>query len=384
MIGNSIFRNMTVKRRLVGLAIGAFGLTAAVACTGIEGLDAQAAEAIVQNVDSLSGEVTVEFKDGTTTTFNLADIDMETLSQLIGDASLQAGDAIEVELDGSNSVSAVTPQVANVEAMIVEVDTTANTMLVEASNGVQLLLTLTAQTKVELDDDEYGTVQGLLADMLVKVKYDTNTDEALKIEHDAHDEDDDEHEVKGVITAINADDHTVTVEDLNGVIETYAVLSDTEIKVHGHAQFADLEVGMLVKIEFELDSGAMSLREIEVKTEDDDNDDYMRGDEEDQHELKGTITAIDPDAHSITVEGLNGIEETYTANSSTEIEIGDDASFSDLEVGMQVKIEFETGSLVLEEVEVRTEDDDDDDHDDDEDEDDDHDEEDEDDDDDDD
>lgn len=343
MIGNTIFQKTRVKRSLLRLAVGLFGLTAAVACTGLGGLDSATAQAIVQNVDSLSGEVTVQFKDGTTTTFNLADVDVDTLSQLIGDASLQAGDAIEVELDASNRVSAVTPHIANVHAMIVEVDTGASTLLLEAQNGVQLLLTLTVQTKIELDDHEQGTIQGLSAGMLVKVKYDTNTDEALKIKHDVDDEGD-ELEVKGVITALSADDHTITVEDENGVAETYTVHSDTEIKIRGHAPFSELEVGMLVKLEFDLESKALT--EIEVKHEDDDVD---------QHELKGLITAIDLDGSTITVED-DGVEETYKVHSGTEIEIHGHAAFSDLEVGMRVKIQFETDSLALNEIKVRTED----------------------------
>lgn len=351
MIGNSIFHRTRAKRSLLGLAVGLFGITAAVACTGLETLDAAAAEAIVQNVDSLSGEVTVQFKDGTTTTFNIDEVDVETLSQLIGDASLQAGDAIEVELDASNRVSAVTPHIANVHAMIVELDIDANTMLIEARNGVQLLLTLTAQTKVELDDHEQGSINNLLPGMLLKVKYDTNTDEALKIKHEVDDEDDDEHEIKGVITAIGTEENTITV-DAAGDIQTYTVLSDTEIKIDSRALFGDLEVGMLVKLEF--DSASEALREIEVKLGDDD-DDHGHGhdDVDDEGELKGTITAIDPDSLSITIEHLNGIVEIYTANSDTEIEIGSDVTFGDLEVGMQVKIHFDAKSLLLREVEAR-------------------------------
>lgn len=350
-MGISIFHRFNARRSLLGLAVGMFGLTAAVACTGLEGLDAAAAEAIIQNVDSLSGEVTVEFKDGTTATFNLKDVDVEALSQLIGDASLQVGDEIEVELDASNRVSAVTPHIANIHAMIVEVDTDANTMLIEAQNGVQLLLTLTAETKVDLDDHEQGTVQQLLAGMIVKVKFDTETDEALKIKNDADDDDDDENEIKGVITAISAEDHTISIEGENGIVETYTVLSDTEIKIHGRAPFGELEVGMLVELEFD---DELALSEIEVKLDDDDEGRGSDDDDGDQHELKGVITAIDPDTQSITVESLEGVVETYSVNSETEIEIRGDVPFVELEVGMQVKIQFETDSLVLNEVKVRT------------------------------
>ncbi len=350
MPGNAILNRFSVRRSLLGLVVGVFGIASAVSCASLADLDPVAAEAIIQNVDSLSGEVTVQFKDGTTTTFNLEDVDIEALSQLIGDASLQAGDEIEVELDSSSNVKAVTPHTANLKAMIVEVDTDADTMTVEAFNGVQLELTFTVDTRIQLDDDVRGTVADLAPGILVKVKYDTETNEALKIKH----EDDDDNEEKGAITAINADDHTITVEGVNGVVETYIVLPHTEIEVDGRAAFSELQVGMLVELEF--DAATLELDEVEVKLDD---DDHSRGDDDDEHELKGTITGVDVDAGTITVESLNGITETYTVHSDTEIEIGDDASLSDLEVGMQVEIEFDGETLALSEVEVRMEDDED-------------------------
>lgn len=352
MFTNAIFTKANARRKLLGLAIGVFGISAAVACTGLEGIDQAAAQAIVQNVDSLSGEVTVQFKDGTTTTFNLADVDVAALSQLIGDASMQAGDEIEIELDSSNNVKAVTPHTANLEATIVAVDADANTMTIEAANGVQIVLTLTVDTRIELDEHEGGTVSDLAPGMLLKVKYDTDTNEALKIKHDVDDENDDENEVKGVITAINADDHTITV-DADGVVETYTVLADTEIKVNRRAPFSELQVGMLVQLEF--DSATLELTEVKVK-QDNEGDEHGRGndDDDDEGELKGTVTAIDTDAGSITVEGEDGVVETYVVHSDTEFENG---ALGDVTVGTQVKIEFDAETLALSKVEVKSDDD---------------------------
>ncbi len=372
MIGISIFHSVSARRRLLGLAIGAFGLTAAVGCTGLEALDAEAAQAVVQNIDSLSGEVTVEFKDGTTTTFNLADVDIEALGQLIDGVALEAGDEVEVELDSSKRVRALTPHATNVLGVIRNVDTDANTLTIQAAYGAELVVTLTARTRFDLDDDSHGTVTGLAPGMAVTVKYDTGTNEALRIRHEHRNRDNDEDELKGVITALDPDAQSITVETQNGVSETYTVQSYTEIEIHDDAAFGDLEVGMLVKIEFDQDT--LALYEVHVKVDDDDDDDHGRGHDEhdgDDHdrggddadgpvgELHGRILAVHPDANSITVEHENGIEETYTALTDTEIVIGEPATFGDLEAGQLVRIWFDRETLELILMHVRVEDDDD-------------------------
>ena len=97
------------RKRMLGIVVGLMAIWATVACADLQDIDAAVVQGILQNVDSISGEVTVQFKDGTTMTFNLEDVDIEALQAIAGSAVLQPGDEVELTLDEDDSVTTLAP-----------------------------------------------------------------------------------------------------------------------------------------------------------------------------------------------------------------------------------------------------------------------------------
>ena len=273
------------------MLVGLIGLIAVTGCAELGALDAATLKGVLQEVDTVSGEVTVQLKDGTTTTFNLEDVDIQALSNIIGQASLQVGDEVSLNVSASNEVQSVATTRAKLEGAVTSVDREAHQLTVEAASGVSLTVQLTLQTRIEFErGGGNATVDDLVPGTLVEVRYDTSNNEAIKVEiendhsghgrsgedreseeHGRNHEDGDEDEIEGIIRAIDDVLHTVTVEHENGTEATYTVVSDSELDIDGSASFAELTVGMNVEIEF--DPETLEIEELEVKDEDDEDDD---------------------------------------------------------------------------------------------------------------
>ncbi|MEK9659112.1 MAG: hypothetical protein VW450_04120 [Chloroflexota bacterium] len=56
-------------------------------------------QGILQNVDSISGVATFQLKDGSTIPVDLAQVDLATVGNIIGAASLDAGDEVTLDVD---------------------------------------------------------------------------------------------------------------------------------------------------------------------------------------------------------------------------------------------------------------------------------------------
>jgi hypothetical protein len=64
----------------------------------------QSIEGTLQNIDSVSGNVTVKLKDGSTNTFNFTDVNVETIRQALGSASLEIGDQVTIKVHKNGDV----------------------------------------------------------------------------------------------------------------------------------------------------------------------------------------------------------------------------------------------------------------------------------------
>jgi biopolymer transport protein ExbD len=104
-------------------------------------------EGILQNVDSISGEVTVKLKDGGTVTFNLKDVNVETLRKAIGNASLEAGSPVTLETDKGKKVKTVKARHVEVEGIIKSVNEDVNkdkkTVTIASEKGGEITLEVT-------------------------------------------------------------------------------------------------------------------------------------------------------------------------------------------------------------------------------------------------
>jgi Cu/Ag efflux protein CusF len=165
-----------------------------------------------------------------------------------------------------------------------------------------------------------------------------NENEAEDIESEGTEES----EVRGTITAVDVANSTVTFTDALGISITVNVTADTMIELgDATATINDLTVGLLVEVHYD----PLTFNAFRIEAEDENED----------AEIEGTITAVDPAAGTVTIQDAQGVSVTVTADAGTMIERDDEPAFlSDLLVGDQGKAEYDVNSLVANEIEVES------------------------------
>ena len=291
------------EMKFTGVLIGLTAIAASVGCADLQNADTAVINGILQNVDSVSGEVTVQLKDGTTTTFNLEDVDVEALQAIAGSAVLQAGDEVELTLDDDDSVTSLTPSTAKTEGTVVNVDLDASTVTIDAENGVHFTVIVEANTEIKAKGRGSSTsdITELIPGLNVKVNYDPETSVASKIqfrrqglggddENDKDDEDDnDENDVKGIVTGIDTDAHTITLNDEKGDEFTFTVMASTEIDDDGPVAFGAIQPGYEIEIKFNpqtMEATEIEIAEADEADEDDDGDETDEDDDGDEDDDK--------------------------------------------------------------------------------------------------
>lgn len=165
-----------------------------------------------------------------------------------------------------------------------------------------------------------------------------------------------EEEVEGEISAIAGSDVTITPKQ--GKEVTVHVDDSTVIRLHlPHGErtegtLADLEVGMEAEAEF--DPVSFVAFKIDAEQEEDDEE------EEEEAHVKGTVSAVDGGAGTITIEPRTGSPVTLEVDGSTKIELnGDSAPLGDIPVGAKAEAEYDAATNVASKIEAETEDEDD-------------------------
>ena len=330
-------------RRYLGAIAMGFAFLIAAAC---QPGDLAQLEGILQNVDSLSGDVTVKFKDGGTITFNLKDVNVEALRQAVGNAALEQGSQVTVEVDKDKRPKRLKAVDAHVDGVIESLDDAKKTVTITAENGEKITLEVTAETRIKLeDDDKTATFAALRVGQELEAKYNVETKKALKLEME--DEDEDENELTGTIRAVGNAAKTVTILARNGVEATLTMVAGTELE--GVNTFADLKVNMRVEAKF--NPATKELIELEVKAE---KQGAKAESEEAKAELEGAITSLDANLKTVTVRAKNGIEGTFKVVTGTRLD--DVGAFGDLKTGMMVHARFNDTTKELIRLKVQRED----------------------------
>ena len=147
--------------------------------------DLKALEGVLQKIDSASGNVTIALKDGTTATFNLNDINIDTIRKALGDASLETGDNVTLEKGRRGEVKELKVRYAVIQGTIKSLGTdniTITTNITGNKNKGDITLQVTANTTIIRG---WGTQKPLFTDLKVGqrivVKYDVSTLQALTI-----------------------------------------------------------------------------------------------------------------------------------------------------------------------------------------------------------
>lgn len=250
------------KTFLVGILIAAMLLTVgAFGCSGGQHSgQLTTLEGVIEDLDTLSGVVTADIENGTTLSFNLANVKAETVVATLGGAIIEAGDPVIITLDDDGEVEEIKVESAKVWGIIKELGTDSVTITVEGEGDI--VLQVTPDTAIEIEDEDEASFEDLEVGQHVEAKYDVVSLEALEIEVVNGEEED----VEGIITAIDTGNHRVTItteEDGDIVLQ---VTTDTKIEIEneGTAIFADLQLGMEVEVKYD----AISLEALEIEIED--------------------------------------------------------------------------------------------------------------------
>ena len=270
-------------RKLAGVV--GLALAGAMLLAGCNAAQEELIRGVLENVDSVSGEVTVTLDDGRTITVNLADVGLDTLDATAGGATLDSGDAITIEVGDDDQPRALKAHKAKVEGPITALDAGARTLSVEAGNGETITLSITAQTEFEGEDGVGEDFASLSVGLRVEAKYDIETLDVLNLEVEGDDKDDDD-EIKGTIVAIDLAATTFTIAARDGTEHTYGVGPPTRIEDDGDITFGDLGIGDFVQVKY-VPATLVALKievENEERDEEDEEDDEDDEDEEDEED----------------------------------------------------------------------------------------------------
>ena len=365
---------------LVGMLIVAMLVT--VGFTGCSAEQLIALQGVIQNADTLSGTITVKMQDGSIQTFNFADVKVETVIAALGGLSLEPGDTVIIKQDKNGQVQEVIGSFAKVDGIISGLGT--DSVSINTEKGANITLEATPETVIRIegdgavDDVDDGAVEdvdegdvedvddgdvedvgegdiedrgaGNFTDLQVgqqvEAKYDVTSLEALTITVDDYAEND----IEGTITAIDPDNHMVTIatEEKGDIV--LRVTSDTILRIEdkGTATFGDLELGLRVQAEYDVSSkDALKIKVDDGAIDDVDNEDVNDGDadmEEEELKVEGLVIAYD-EGVSIEVDG-----QLFNINEDTDIEgapvvstsivevkyvVQDDDSFLAVEIAVQ-------------------------------------------------
>jgi hypothetical protein len=217
--------------------------------------------------------------------------------------------------------------------------TSGQASTVSAAAGTIALGSTTLQTNANTRISRNGTIVGLrqitLKDALV-AHVATGTNVTLDILSDGPDEG----EVQGMISAISGNDVTITPGGAAPPV-TVVVGASTLIEIEdASGTLADLAVGQSVEAEY--DPATLAAFSIDVNNEDG------------QGEVQGTVAAVDAAAGTVTIAPQGGgANVTLTVNASTELDVNDEGgALADLQVGMPIKAEYDTVTLLASEIEA--------------------------------
>jgi predicted RNA-binding protein len=160
---------------------------------------------------------------------------------------------------------------------------------------------------------------------------------------DVLDDGPDESEVEGTITAVDTTAGTVTIIPSNGTpTVTLTVSTTTMIEVNDNpGTLTDLQVGMEADAEY--DPTTMVAFSIEAQSPGE------------NAEVTGTVAAVDLTNSTITISPTIGSSITLSVTAATEIQVNDEeATLADVQVGMPVKAEYDTLTLVAQQIDVGT------------------------------
>ena len=202
----------------------------------------------------------------------------------------------------------------------------------ESERGNRVVAVIADINRIELEDDIPGYVADLRVGLEVEIKFDPESMAAYKI-----DVEEEEAEIEGVAVSIEED--AVTIDTERGRRLTLAVSAGTTIELEDDIPGvpADLQVGIEIKVELD----PFTKRAFKIEVEEADEEDSAG-----EEEIRGVIVSIEEGV--VTVETEDGLTNSFTVTGDTLIKLDDGVigTLADLQVGLEIKVRFESGTDV--------------------------------------
>ena len=223
---------------------------------------------ILQNVDSATGEITITLENGQTATFTIGnDSPIETEDATSSIESLEPGTAIELSVGSNGNVTQrVQARLAKIEGHITATD--ASQITITTENGRSRTLTVSPDTRIELEEDFPGTLADLTIGTPISARFDPSTLAAFKISIGIE-----VAEIEGLVAEVT--DQGFVIETPRGRRLALTVTEGTRFEDDdgAFARLSDLLVGAEAEVEFDPFSRTVILVEFEYETPDEPEDD---------------------------------------------------------------------------------------------------------------
>jgi len=261
-----------LKRRIFAV-IAILAIVMVMGVAGCTQAEVQALQGTLKNVDSVSGNITVTLKDGTTKTFNFTDVKVDTIKEALGNANLEIGDQVTVKVRKDGHVEEVDVEYAEVHGVIKGIG--ADNVTITTKKQGDVTFKVTSDTKIRIGDKGTAKLTDLKIGQQAEIKYDITIKNALRINADAGQEEENRNqgEIEGVVTATDNTTKTVTIKPEKGGNVTLNVTSNTTIRIEDHrtAAFTDIQVGQ--KIEARYDKSNMNALRLAIEAKEDEHED---------------------------------------------------------------------------------------------------------------
>lgn len=226
---------------------------------------------------------------------------------------------------------------AHVVGTVVAVDVDGSTLTLAPKHRAEdLTLNVTDATKIVIDGED-GTLAEIAIGNLVRARFDRKTQDAISLRVLTNPPQ--PAKVRGTVTAVDQDAATVTITPEEGDAVTLNITQDTKLVVNGEpAALADVQVGMGAHAHY--NAATMNARHL------------VAGDIESRPaKIRGTVTAVDLNAATVTITPAEGDAVTLNITDETKIFINHhSAALADVVVGSKAVARYDADTLNAQEL----------------------------------